>query len=102
MWRVLGASGKAVWTWPHVIAVDSDLCKFKAGRSDVKPCRDCAAGHDTMTPCARKLATAKSIAETVVEEGGRRDRFDGEAERYGAPERTQSFRVGESGLMPQR
>jgi hypothetical protein len=28
----------------------------------------------------------KSIAKTVVEEGGgRRDRFDGEAQRYGAP-----------------
>jgi hypothetical protein len=33
----------------------------------------CRARH--MTPCARKLATAKSIAKTVVEEGGRRDRF---------------------------
>ena len=40
-------------------------------------------------------------AETVVEKGGRRDRFDGEAQRYGASGRTQSFRVGESSLMPQ-
>jgi hypothetical protein len=38
----------------------------------------------------------------VVEEAGRRDRFDREAQRYGVPGRTQSFRVEESGLMPQR
>jgi hypothetical protein len=41
-------------------------------------------------------------AKTVVEEGGRRDRFDGEAQRCGASGSTQSFRVGESSLMPQR
>jgi hypothetical protein len=40
--------------------------------------------------------------KTAVEEAGRRDRFDGEAQRRRAPERTQSFRVGESSLMPQR
>jgi len=61
----------------------------------------CRARH--MTPCAGKLAKLKrkSIAKTMVEEGGRRDRFDGEAERCAAPGSTQSFRVGESSLMPQ-
>src|SRR5207253_2947448 len=65
------------------------------GRSGVKPCRDCAAGHDTGHRARGNWLQRKSIAKTVVEEGGRRDRFDGEAERCAAPGSTQSFRVGQ-------
>jgi len=49
---------------------------------------------------AEKWLRRKSIAKPVVEEGGRRDRFDGGAERCGVPGKTQSFRVGESSFMP--
>jgi len=57
-------SGKPVWTWPSVIAVDAGPMQIQLG-------------------------------------AGRKDRFGGEPERYGACLGTQSFCVGESGFMQQ-
>src|SRR5207302_7941276 len=51
------------------------------GRSGVKPCRDCSAGHDTGHRAHGNWLRQKSIAKTVVEEARRRDWFDGEAQR---------------------
>ena len=45
--------------------------------------------HDTVR--AEIWLWRESIAKTVVEEAGGRDRFDGEAHKYGAPGRTRSF-----------
>ncbi len=101
--EALRASGTAVWTWPPVVAAD-------AGAMQIQWCEGAALsraetvlqGTTQDTVRAEIWLRRKSMAKTVVEEGGRRDRFDGEAERCGAPGSTQSFRVGESGFMPQR
>jgi len=99
---VLRASGKAVRTWPSVVAVDAGPMQIQLwegaalGRGETV-----LQGTTRDTVHAENWLRRKSIAKTVVEEGGRRDRFDGEAERCGVPGSTQSFRVGESSLMPQ-
>ncbi len=77
---VLRASGKAVWRWPRVVAVDA------SGSMQIQSCegavlsravRLCCRARPHTTPCARKLATAKKYREDcVVEEGGRRDRLE--------------------------
>lgn len=57
------------------------------------------ATHDTghSESCWRR----KSIAKVVAGEAARRDLLGRESERYGARRGTQSFRVAESGFMPQ-
>jgi hypothetical protein len=85
-----------------VVAVDADAMQIQSWEGAALSHAETVlqgTTHDTVT--RGNWLRRKSIAKTVVEEGGRRDRFDGEAERCAAPGSTQSFRVGESSLMPQ-
>src|SRR6267154_1962119 len=95
-------SGKAVWRWPPVVAVDAGPMQIQwwegAGLSRAETVLQ---GTTQRNGTRGNWLRQKSIAKTVVEEARRRDWFDGGAQRYGAPGRTQSFRVGESSLMPQ-
>ena len=82
MQRVLRASGKAVWTWPSVGAVDAgpmqiqlregvSLTRAKTGLS--------GATHDTTRP--ENWPGGKSIAQAVVEEGAKKNLFGSETEK---------------------
>ena len=82
MQRVLRASGKAVWTWPSVGAVDAgpmqiqlregvSLRRAKTGLS--------GATHDTTRP--ENWPEGKSIAQAVVEEGAKKNLFGSETEK---------------------
>ena len=82
MREVLRASGKAVWTWPSVGAVDAgpmqiqlregvSLTRAKTGLS--------GATHDTTRP--ENWQGGKSIAQAVVEEGAKKNLFDSETEK---------------------
>ena len=82
MQRVLRASGKAVWTWPSVGAVDAgpmqiqlregvSLRRAKTGLS--------GATHDTTRP--ENWLAGKSIAQAVVEEGAKKNLFGSETEK---------------------
>jgi hypothetical protein len=49
--RVLRASGKAVWTWPRVIAVDADPMQIQSWEGAVSRCAETVlpnAKHYTM------------------------------------------------------
>ena len=51
MRRVLRASGKAVWTWPRVIAVDADPMQIQSWEGAVSRCAETvpqSTKHDTM------------------------------------------------------
>ncbi len=83
MQRVLRASGKAVWTWPSVGAVDAgpmqiqlregvSLTRAKTGLS--------GATHDTTRP--ENWRGGKSIAQAVVEEDAKKDLFGSETEKH--------------------
>ena len=95
MRRVLRASGKAVWTWPPVGATD-------AGPMQIQLKEGAALGrgetvlqgttHDTVH--AENWLRRKSIARTVVEEAGRRDRLKDKAQRYEARRRTRITNQG--------
>ena len=68
------------------------LCKFNCGKERVLRCAETVlrgTTHDTVR--AEIGYERKSIAKTVVEEAGRRDRFGGEAEKYGARRRHAEF-----------
>ena len=103
-WRgALRASGKAVWTWPPVVAVDAGPMQIQWWEGAALSRAETVLQGTTQDTVRAEIGLRrKSIAKTVVEEARRRDWFDGGAQRYAAPGRTQSFRVGESSLMPQR
>jgi len=67
-------------------------------QSGVEVRGDCAATRPYKTPCANKLATTKKY----LEEGEKRDLFDGKAPKSGACGGTRRFRVRESRFMSQR
>ena len=74
MQRVPRASGKAVWTWPPVIAVDAGPMQIQRREGVSLRCAETvlsAATHDTARP--ENWLGGKSIAQAVVEEGARKD-----------------------------
>ena len=81
-WEVLRASGKAVWTWPSVVAADAGPMQIQL-REGVH--LRCAEGvlqgttHDTALP--ESWLGRKSIAKTVVEEDARKDLWGSETEK---------------------
>ena len=95
-------SGKPVWTWPSVIAVDAGPMQIQLGEGRVWRCAEAVLQCTIRdTSCQRNWLRCKSVAKTIVVGAGRKDRFGGEPERYGACLGTQSFCVGESGFMQQ-
>ena len=71
---VLRASGKAVWTWPPVGAVDAGPMQIQLRKGVSVRCAEAvlwSATHDTAG--AEDWLGRKSSAKTVVEEGARRD-----------------------------
>ena len=71
---VLRASGKVVWTWPPVGAVDAGPMQIQLRKGVSVRCAEAvlwSATHDTAG--AEDWLGRKSSAKTVVEEGARRD-----------------------------
>ena len=62
---------------------------------------DCAAARHTRPHARISWLPRKSASKSVVEEAGKRDLFDGKAQKSGACGSTRRFRVGESRFMPQ-
>jgi hypothetical protein len=80
--RVPRASGKAVWTWPPVGAVDAGPMQIQLREGVSLRCAETVlsgATHDTARP--ENWLRGKSIARAVVEEGARRDLFGSETEK---------------------
>jgi hypothetical protein len=70
--RVRRASGKAVWTWPSVVAADAGAMQIQleeGERSEVY--RGCAAEHGPSQRQAKRWLEQESMANTVVEEAWR-------------------------------
>ena len=82
MRRVPRASGKAVWTWPPVGAVDAGPMQIQwwegAALSGAETVRS-GATHHTARP--ENWLGRKSIAQAVVEEGAKKDLFGSETEK---------------------
>jgi hypothetical protein len=78
----LRASGKAVWTWPPVGAAEAGPMQIQLREEVSFRCAETVrsgAPHDTARP--ENWLGGKSIAQAVVEEGGRKDLFGGETEK---------------------
>jgi hypothetical protein len=66
---VLRASGKAVWTWPRVIAVDADPMQIQLGEGQGLRCTEATLRSVALhTATARAVWSQKSVAKMVVEE----------------------------------
>jgi hypothetical protein len=79
---VLRASGKAVWAWPPVVAVDAGSMQIQSWEGAALSRAETVLQGTTQDTVRAEIGYGeKSIAKTVVEEAGRRDRFDGEAQR---------------------
>jgi hypothetical protein len=69
--RVLRASGKAVWTWPPVIAVDAGSMEIQWTEGVSLRCADAVLRSMALhTATARAAWRQKSVAKMVVEEVG--------------------------------
>ena len=82
MWRVPRASGKAVWTWPPVIAVDAGPMQIQLREGVSLRCAETVlsgATHDTAR--SENWLAGKSIAQAVVEGGAKKDLFGSETEK---------------------
>jgi hypothetical protein len=76
------ASGKAVWTWPPVIAVDAGTMQIQLREGVSLRCAETVlsgATHDTAR--AENWLGGKNIAQGVVEEGAKKDLFGSETEK---------------------
>ena len=85
-WRTgeefLRAFGKAVWTWPSVIAADAGPMQIQLRKGVRLRCAEAVlqgATHDTARP--ESWLGRKSIAKAVVEESARKDLSGSETER---------------------
>jgi hypothetical protein len=76
--------GKPVWTWPSVVAVDAGAMQIQLGEGTNLRFAEAVLQAQRTMGRAWKLARARSIAKTIVEEGARKGLFGGESERYGA------------------
>ena len=82
MKRVLRASGKAVWTWPSVGAVDAGPMQIQLREGvSLRLAKTGLSGatHDTTRP--ENWLGGKSIAQAVVEEGAKKNLFGSETEK---------------------
>jgi len=71
---VLRASGKVVWTWPHVGAVDAGAMQIQSWKGVSLRCGEAVLWIATQdTAGAEDWLGRKSSAKSVVEEGARRD-----------------------------
>jgi len=80
--RVPRASGKAVWTWPPVGAVDAGPMQIQLREGVSLRCTETVrsgATHHKARP--ENWLGRKSIAQAVVEEGAKKDRFGSETEK---------------------
>ena len=84
-----------------MVAVDAGAMQIQLGEGTNLRFAEAVLRAQRTMGRAWKLATARSIAKTVVEDGARKGLFDGEPERYGACRGRQSFCVGESDFMQQ-
>ena len=82
MRRVPRASGKAVWTWPPVGAVDAGpkQIQLREGVS-LRRAETVRSGGTHDTARSENWLAGKSIAQAVVEEGARKDLFGNETEK---------------------
>ena len=74
----LRASGKAVWTWPPVVAVDAGAMQIQSWEGAALSRAETVLQGTTPDTVRAEIGYG---AKTVVEEGERRDRFDDEAQR---------------------
>ena len=97
------ASGKAVWTWPSVVAADAGAMQIqlKEGeRSEAN--RGCAGEHGPSQRQAKRWLEQESMADTVAEGIGGKICL---AQRQRGMERAETRRAlvfGESSFMQQR
>ena len=71
---VLRASGKVVWTWPHVGTVDAGPMQIQSWKGVSLRCGEAGLWIATQdTTGAEDWLGRKSGAKSVVEEGARRD-----------------------------
>ena len=67
--EVLRASGKAVWTWPPVVAVDAGPMQIQLGKGRGLRCNEAALRSMALhTATARAAWSQKSVAKMVVGE----------------------------------
>ena len=83
-----------------MVAVDAGPMQIQLGEGNLRFAEAVLEAQGIMGR-AWKLATAKSIAKIVVEEGARKGLFGGEPDRYGACRGARNFCVGESGFTQQ-
>ena len=68
---VLRASGKAVWTWPRVVAADAGPMQIQLGKGRGLRCSEAALRSMALRGDTAKAAwSQKSVAKMVVEEAG--------------------------------
>ena len=82
MQRVLRASGKAVWTWPPVVAVDAGPMQIQLREGVSLRCVETVLSGATLDVARpESWLGGKSIAQPVVEEGAKKDLFGNETEK---------------------
>ena len=82
MGRVLRASGKAVWTWPPVGAVDAGPMQIQLREGVSLRCAEAVLqSRSHNTACEGNWLGGKSIDEAVVEAAARKHLFGTAAER---------------------
>jgi len=96
------ASGKAVWTWPLVVAVDAGPMQIQswegAALSRVEGVLQGTTHGTVRAEIGYREKVSRRLWSKKLEEGIGLTARHG---KCGAPRRTRSFRVGESSFMPQ-
>ena len=98
----LRASGKAVWTWPPVVAVDAGAMQIQSWEGAALSRAETVLQGTTHDTVRAEIGYGEKVSQRrwskKLEEG---IGLTARQQRCGAPGSTQSFRVGESSLMPQ-